>query len=1365
MATSKKDCFTQHGLSNDRDDNPHPLKSLIDSMTRNYDLPENEGRIKAINELKEKTLDNLQDIYRQVGLPGHEPREEVGPEDPSKPKELVPVDTSKGNITTVSPNEKSTPIDLKTEAPKKKDQPDKSAKKENASEVKPGSEFTFAGNKWTVTEDLGDNIKATNSDETVQTTFPKDAVSKNLVPPGGEPPSTTAAGKEPEKEWTAIRKEKQIEFDNVRKAYDTQETKTWEQSLQRGLEHIQQKYPTDNIYDGSKKELDSLMTALKAKQKPAIDDETLAVLQNFLRETSARISGLEDGRNSDDYIIRQAAMAASTALFADGANAAYVIKEGTTTAGRTLYYAQSEMAFDPQYGLQIRRMQLQQSNGGEPLNDAQLKWTADQWAKEKELINKEHAIREQGMQEAFDKQIARLHDEYKQKLYQTKGSASSEKAPAAANKKTLSQAGKDAADRIRKGKIGGTQAVVFPGVKQAVNVVIEAIAQIVENGSTVAEAIKEFIKDNVEKGKEKEFQDAFLNHVYQSNRNTDSFDNLKLNAEASGATSITRDMVGKNLIRDYVESHIGDMKPGEILDVATAGIKKILPNATKEQLVEAYNKSGAFEMPTKERLIGEFEADKRILVRLSKIEQDLNDLRDKNDVFKKQGNITKSEQIDKEIAAKEKELADALRNRGEKISHEDKYTKASYGSRAKSHNQRLYDISENITQQIEKGDLDQADEKKLIKVKNQIESSSVLLDPKSSLSQRNVLDFGLTRIKEVAEEFDKSTGAAEFKDTKTMLQRAIDKFGKDRDESEQDMKLNRVKDRLRVNNLERERKINAGEFEDKPVIILKKSDADLIRLRIERDKLESGFKYERQKLENKNRSWQRRAFDFARATLVTSYIWKPVTFAKIAATTVLRPNVEAFTKATFGSAFKYISKPVWDAAKGGGESSSLKAVKKSYQAFFMQKGAEGLAKMYKEANDRYELSDKKYSDFASSIEGIKKGDPEYSKTQKALKDLKAKRDSDLIDAVGNSLYQFIGGSSFKDAADALVNRSNIIEREFGFLEKEKFKDGDALDKVKYILEFVGRSHSALKTFSGRANFAAGFISRVEYAVNHGVDVSSPDKMLEIASDSYLDWERGKYQQENFISNIWAGLGNFVERKFKGDKWEKYGKGLSMLMKLDVAITRVPVNILHEAVMEYTLGSVRAFYLMGKEYSGARKEVKLGGVMPGEKEFTNAVREQVSKMDAKQAATIVRCFRKGGFGLGLYALTSIGGLIAYGGFHHKNQKKNYDEDELQPGEIEFMGYRLPKVVSSILEHQSSFFPSLLGQNTAKIYNDKIEAGSTDFAGAMSAILSDLQYMQDQIPQAKILPPIDVIKEVGKGLLKGIGINLSKKTSDN
>jgi hypothetical protein len=667
--------------------------------------------------------------------------------------------------------------------------------------------------------------------------------------------------------------------------------------------------------------------------------------------------------------------------------------------------------------------------------------------------------------------------------------------------------------------------------------------------------------------------------------------------------------------------------------------------------------------------------------------------------------------------------------KGVKYSGEDKYTKASYVSRAQSHNDRIDNLSTQIKNKIESGDLTDEQKAALTALVNKLDAARIKLDPDSALSQKAVMEHGIKVLKSISSDFDKSlksTDMTKIGEFKRMLRSAAESFNRDKEESEQDIKLQRAKDNIKRTTDDLERKINAGEFDIEERHELTKSDAELVRLQTEREKLQSKFREKQRDIRNANKSRLRKIFELARGLYVSKLIGGVGTLTKVAVMAGVRPTSETLTMQTTGRIAPHLFWGMENAAKRGGESSSFQVIKAGWEAYYKQMNEEGLAKLYEKVNDEYEKKMAAYE--KGKTDGV---------GEKQLQKLKNEKDKALVASVGAMAYQFIGGSSIRDMLEAFIHRSSYIEREFGGLSLESFSDGNRLDKLNYILGFVGRSHSALKTLSGRFSFAAGFTARLEGALENGVDITNPDRILEIAHESYLDWERGKYQQSNAISDLWSkALQTFEESK----SHPEIGKAIAAGLSLDVAITRVPVNVLHEAVMEYTLGSFKSVIQAGVEYYKARKiVVQETGLDFGDKGFTDAMKEQVGKMDVKTAATIFRAFRKGGIGLGIYALAALG-YISFGGFYHKGQKKK-TADELEPGELNdgelvIFGHKFGKLSAKVLEHVPALYPALWGIDIHKAYRQSEESGAPSLTSAYQAAIAGVNAMADAIPQLQV-----------------------------
>ena len=985
--------------------------------------------------------------------------------------------------------------------------------------------------------------------------------------------------------WEAIRKAKQVEIDKVKEAYEKQPVKTWSETMNNGLTKASKMFPEKNLYDATT----SLMRQMKlgGGTGDLTPDEAVAAMHYLKMETNSKRSALADRvLESDDSIVRDVAALEDSLLKEQYDDAALEAKKITTQAGRTLNYAQAEIMNSPENGLKIRRMELTKAKGS-PLTETENAWAKEQFDKQLELQKRENEVMAQKMQDTFDEKIAELKKEHEAALKNQNPTT-----PKARQKK--SEKLKDLAKRIRteneldkfnQSANGGiVKSSMFGDVdfKELAAQAVEYIAKAVEAGEDISKAISESAKKFKGKFDESEFGKniAFLITKAELPTKEEATNKIREYIKKSGDTDVTNEMVGKNLIRDYINSHIGDVEQNDLLNKAFNDLKKELPNLTKEKLIEAYLKENEFKQPTKKQL---------------------------------EGGIREQETKLKKIAK-----------------------------------------DELTTDQEQKRRLQQDKENAINKTK-------------------------------------------EFK-----------------------------------------RKLDEGEFEEpNPPTKLKKQDAELIRLKKQQSIVEELYRKKQRELQEKNKHWAERVADTIRSAYVALLIGAPKTLAKVASMSIMRPVSEATSKLTFGKVFDKFFPGISKAAKLGGESSSIKSVQKGFEAYFRQMGSSNLELKYNEAS-------KEYSDAVDTYENYKKSG---GTDNKKLEQLRNNINDKLLKVQGSFIYKFIGGSSLKDALKALVNRSNEIERQFGKVEGESIKDGNWLDKANYVMGFIGRSHSAAKTFSGRFSFAAGFMARLEGAVESGVDITSADKILEIAHESYLDWERGKYQQYNDVTNLWNKMTNSLEKGEEGSA-KKTAKVMSSLLKTEVAITRVPVNILHEQVMEYTLGAFTSLYRASKVSKEVKQQLKDAGISidaVGKEEFKKALKEKVSQMDEKQAATIARCFRKGGLGVGLYAFALISGAIHFGIFPHLGQKKEKDESELKDGELNpdevvIGNTHFGKVMSGIISHIPAFYPTGMGLGMAQAYNDEIDKGKTTKEAVEKSLYTHLKIVEGGIPQFKLVAPL-------------------------
>ena len=1126
-------------------------------------------------------------------------------------------------------------------------------------------------------------------------------------PPPPPPPTAEELAKaQDDEEWTAIRKEKLREIKGAKRIFDNHFPKSWNETYESALANVQEMYPKKSLYEAMKSRVTDLLMRMNAGELHNPTSEDIAVFNVYRDQTEQRLANVE-GQDSEDSIVRMAANAEIKNYEQDLYNLAKVAN--TAEGGRAFNMRQSEVKSHADNELKIRRMKLMDDNGGEPLSPEDEAFVKKETDNLKELDKRQRESEVQQMKDDFDAKIKDI--EAKLKI------AKGEK-PESKREKTLTESGKDLADKIRKLKTqkGDTALDVTLGLK---NLAVEAVAQLVEQGAKLADAIKNVLTDEKYKGLT---EDDLTNHIIegldrQENKEA-SFDKLKEFAKENETTDITPDMVKKNLIRDFVNSHIGEVEQKELFDEAFKGLKEILPNATKEKFLEAYLKENEFRQPTKKEAEGSLAQSKRELENIAKLTEDIADLENEKEIRKRNFPTEREKsEAEKELLAKKEALIKEKKDEAKRVADELKKAEQEENKNAKKI-QAKKDKLDELNAGIERA------EKGYDQIKTHNEKSTPDIDKEVGAKKKELRKA----IK---------TNATDEQQQKKALDNAI---------KNEKQKIKDFTERLAEGNFE----------DDAPAPKLKKQTAELINIAKERSEIEERFRKKQNELREQKKSTFAVAADFVRSTIVAILIGAPKTLAKVGSMSLIRPASEAATKLTLGKVYNALFPNISHAAKLGGESSSTASVKAGFEAYFRQMGEKQVEAVWDKANEKYDAANKAYEDYKDSDNP----DP------KKLKELKDKNDAALVKAMGSFVYKYIGGSSIKDAMGALVNRANEIEKQFGHIESEHINDayiknstkGTArqiiegeLKEAQYILGFIGRSHSALKTFSGRFSFAAGFMARLEGAIERGEDITTSDKMLEVANESYLDWERGKYQQSNVISDLWNKMINSLEKGETGSK-ENAAKIAKYILQTDVAITRVPVNIIHEALVEYTLGAFKAAYMGSKAVREAKSEVKKSGINPDTPEFKEALKEQIKNIPPEQAATIVRCFRKGGIGVGLYALALISGAVHFGIYPHMGQKKKKKEedlrpDELNPGQVMIGGHKFGEVASGIIEHVPMFWTTLMGLGLAQEYKDQIDKGKTTTQAVWKSIITHLQIIEGNVPQAKLFSPTKLVEKTG------------------
>jgi hypothetical protein len=208
----------------------------------------------------------------------------------------------------------------------------------------------------------------------------------------------------------------------------------------------------------------------------------------------------------------------------------------------------------------------------------------------------------------------------------------------------------------------------FGSYKEMVANALEAVAKAVELGENLTEALRKVVEKFKDIDKEKLIKDVrTIISKSQLPDTRETLDDIAKVAKAEGVTNITKSIADKGLIKDIVNSYLGeDMTNDEVLDAATKDLKSILPNVTREDVADAYAERNQFKKQTKAKLEDEINKKKADVKRLAVKEARLRALESANDYHAEESTekkkVVRSEyeaQLDEKIKALLKEKSDA----------------------------------------------------------------------------------------------------------------------------------------------------------------------------------------------------------------------------------------------------------------------------------------------------------------------------------------------------------------------------------------------------------------------------------------------------------------------------------------------------------------------------------------------------------------------------------------------------------------------------------------------------------------------------------------------------------------------------------
>lgn len=314
-----------------------------------------------------------------------------------------------------------------------------------------------------------------------------------------------------------------------------------------------------------------------------------------------------------------------------------------------------------------------------------------------------------------------------------------------------------------------------------------------------------------------------------------------------------------------------------------------------------------------------------------------------------------------------------------------------------------------------------------------------------------------------------------------------------------------------------------------------------------------------------------------------------------------------------------------------------------------------------------------------------------------------------------------------DAVSVLKNGRGDLDTIFG-----KKSGNVTLSDVtpRSVIEFFGNLHGALKAPVKRAEFTRAFEKRVEFAINHGTDVSDPLVQTSIAVQAYKDANRAIFMQDNMVTDAYKrALSRFEQEDKTTGKPSPGGQAVSVVLKAIFPIVKVPTNIVAE-ISQYATG------------------LGTGGVR-----LINALASGVDKLSPEQADLIMRELKKGSIGTAALLMGYLN-PDTFGGYYQPGEKR--EEHDAKAGSIRIGETDIP----SYLLHNPLMETFQIGATVRRVADSKLHKHDPQNQGiangtwaAALGLIEEVPFARETVEMGKIFDPQE--RQYAEGeLLKSI-----------
>jgi len=791
--------------------------------------------------------------------------------------------------------------------------------------------------------------------------------------------------------------------------------------------------------------------------------------------------------------------------------------------------------------------------------------------------------------------------------------------------KTVKTQGKELADKIRglRDKLGtnkrdSLQSNIFGLPIAIADSALVTIANLVEGGAKLIDAINEALKD-VKFDNEKD-RDAFISHLQNTEdpeseqaKRANSIENIKSIAKEQGVTTLppeaNKDL--QSLMKSYIKDGVKSLD--ELVKKTMEDIKGDLPDVEERDVRDAF--SGYGPKP---------DGESKMKSDLAKLKEQSRKVSEYQDLLQKPAGETLAQEARR--LEKARKLADEvngyMREMGIEQEPPPTTPEAKKALALEKSKARMKSVIEGLNKQILAGERKERNgitpDRELSVLKSERDRLSKQLDeiekakvsPEEKIKQtvdalnRQILNYerqireGVDLMKP-KEERPSTKQIEQLRKRKNELKKEVEGIRRDTDPNYDPQKraLEDYNEGLQKRAWELEDKIENKDYAEPepPNKVDFSKDKKSIELESNIRKLEANFYAARKAGELINRSWLQKAMSFL-ASLKRSFVLSRIsTFGRLVA-------ADFWSNAVFS--------PL-ESVSGTGQYLGTKI---------------GFAKKLSQQADRYGVSTK------GDLGAIWKGEVA------------------AIKALGSP-------QTWKDfVSDAKNGYSELTlmyaEHQHIGVPKEL---RDHWQTIEHGLEVIGRTHGAVKGISKRMEFMRSYVIRKEAARRKGADVDNPVIQASIGAMAYKDALRHILMEDNMASKGYAWV---------IDKLEKQGLAsqfLALGMKELMPIVKIPTNLVLNAVRG-AVGTPLAGGMIA--FRGLVEVMSKGNSEWG-----------ISKLTPEQSDALLRNLRKGNVGMALM----IAGFVAPNmfGAAHYYQKGSEQPEGLAEGEVNFFGVTVPR----------------------------------------------------------------------------------------